>query len=556
MAGRTRILRSLSILACLLAGCGGGAQSTPPASAGSASGGAATQLTVRIDVPQTGTAASRRAAYVSASTQSIAIAVLDAGNQPVGSTSLNLSTSSAACQLVTANGVTALACSIAMPVNITASGAYTIATATYDQAQTQTCSVMGTPRCAGNVLSASDLDATLALNSANVVSVVLGGLAAIIAVTPVVNGFFQGTMQTGFRLYGPQVQSFSVTVYDAGGNAIIGSGAPTVSVTSSVASVHVTNVSPGVYSLQAATSGSPAIITSGTATLTVTATPVNSPATPYSQAFSLAVNHTAVFVSNGSNVLVFLDGNTTSSGTLPNTSSPRGVAIDGAGTVYVGNHTSGGSVTECTAAGYYVSCTMPITGTPNVEGVAVDPSGNLWITTNGNIINEYLAGQSTPNLTIRTAYSTLRGVSVDTNGLLWAADQSTNTVAGYSAPLSSASTPFATLDASNGIAAPIQVSSDASGNLWVANSGSGAWEFAPPITSPSTAAIMLGSANGVNAPQGVAIDAVASVWIANSGNGTVTHCLPPAGTVPCTSFAVPGALWIAAYPSDIDPSVR
>jgi hypothetical protein len=200
MAGRTRILRSLSILACLLAGCGGGAQSTPPASAGSASGGAATQLTVRIDVPQTGTAASRRAAYVSASTQSIAIAVLDAGNQPVGSTSLNLSPSSAACQLVTANGVTA-------------SGAYTIATATYDQAQTQTCSVMGTPRCAGNVLSASDLDATLALNSANVVSVVLGGLAAIIAVTPVVNGFFQGTMQTGFRLYGPQVQSFSVTVY-------------------------------------------------------------------------------------------------------------------------------------------------------------------------------------------------------------------------------------------------------------------------------------------------------------------------------------------------------
>jgi streptogramin lyase len=301
-------------------------------------------------------------------------------------------------------------------------------------------------------------------------------------------------------------------------------------------------------------------VTPGTATLTLTATPVGSPATPFSQTMSLKLDHTAVFVSNGTNVLVFLDGNTASSATLPGTSSPRGVAVDAHGTVYVGNHTAPGSITECPESGAYLTCTTPITGPSFIEGVAIDPAGNLWISSNGSCVIEYPAGQTTANVTITTAFNTLRGVSVDTNNELWVADQSSSTIAGYAAPFTPTMTPFATLTSAAGVAAPIQVSSDASGNLWAAMCGasscggwgSGALQYAPPITSASAPAITL-TGNGISAPEGVAIDAVASIWIASPTNGMVTHCLPPAGTLPCTSFAVPGALWIAAYPSDIDP---
>ena len=553
MPGQKHRLRSLWLLACLLAGCGGGgAQPVLLTAPGGSAGSGATQLTVHIDVPQTGVATSRRPAYVSASTQSIAIAVLDASGRQAGAASMNVSTTSTSCTLVTANVASSLACALTLSVNITASGSYTIATSTYDQPQTQACSVTGTPRCAGNVLSASDLATSLMLNAANTVSLVLGGLPASIAVTPVANGFFQGNTQTGLRLYGPQTQTFSVTAYDAGGNAIVGNGAPVITVASAAPTVRVTNLSPGQYSLQATTSGSPPAVTVATTALTVTATPVNSPAGPYSQTVALHVDHTAVLVSNNTSVLVFLDGNTVSSGALPQVSSPRGIAfVDGS--VYVGNDVQTGYVTKCTEVASYADCAHVISGPPYITGVAADPGGNLWITSNGSNIIEYLAGQTTPNLTIATSYSTLRGISVDTNGTLWVADQGTNTVAAYTAPFHSVSTPSTVLSASNGIASPVQVSSDASANLWIANSGAGTLQFAPPITSASGAAIVLGSGNGIDAPQGVAIDAIASIWIASTGNNTVTHCLPPAGTIPCTSFGVTGATWIAAYPSDVDP---
>jgi hypothetical protein len=65
--------------------------------------------------------------------------------------------------------------------------------------------------------------------------------------------------------------------------------------------------------------------------------------------------------------------------------------------------------------------------------------------------------------------------------------------------------------------------------------------------------ITLTGANGVSNAQGVAVDATSTIWIADNGSGMVTQCHPPAGTIACTSFSVPGALWIAVYPSAIDP---
>ena len=153
------------------------------------------------------------------------------------------------------------------------------------------------------------------------------------------------------------------------------------------------------------------------------------------------------------------------------------------GTVYVGNH-GGNNVSECTAASAYATCATPIAGLNGPEGVAIDGAGNLWVAArgSGNII-EYLAGQTTPAVTIPAGFGLLRGVTVDTNGNLWASDQASSHVEGY-APLS------------------IEVGADGSGDLWVASSGnSTVLQFAPPIGSASMPSTTLSS--GVNNGQGV-----------------------------------------------------
>ncbi len=543
------------LLAGALAGCSGGGASAPAPAAGASSAG--TTLTLRIDVPQTTSAAGRKPAYVSAATQSLGVVVLNSGGATVGTFSVNLTPASTTCSTTTVNGNSALTCALTLPIAIASSGTYTLATATYDQAQTQPCSVSGTPRCVGNVLSASLLAATLQVNLANTVSIVLGGLATAFTVTPVSNGFFQGNV-AGLQVWGPQSQSLVVQALDAGGYTIAGSGAPVLTLTSASSNVTLASTPPGSFTLQAVVSGSPPIVTPGTVQLTATATPAGSPATPFSQTIPLTIRHTVLFVSNGAGVPVYFDGNTTSSLSLSNVNAPRGIAVDANGTVYVGDHGGSVPVTECTAASGYATCTTPIVGSAGVEGVAIDASGNLWIAAPGNNVVEYLAGQTVANVTIPTGFSTLRGVSVDTNGLLWAADQNTSTVYGYAPPFSGSSTPFATL--TSGLNAPIELSSDGSGNLYAADcgascpGGTGAGsvqQYAPVIATASTPATSITTV--VNTPEGVAVDAISSVWIANQGNGTVTHCLPPISALNCTSFSVPGALWLGVYPSAVNP---
>lgn len=557
LANVMRLHRIALFFACLLAGCGGGGGSAAPAPvpAGTTRGGSAA-LTVRVDVPLTGTASARRPAYISAGTQSLAIAIETTGGSLVGAFSVNVTPQSSSCQTVTLNSVATLTCSFNFPVALPASGTFVVGTATFDQPQTQQCSPTGTPVCAGNLLSASLISTTLSVNATNVLSIALGGIAASFTVTPVPNGYIRGSV-AGLHTFGPQPQSVIVQALDAAGFTIAGNGAPVVTLTSASPSVQVTPVSTGKFTLQAMVSGSPPVVTPGTIPLTVTATPVGNPVTPFSQTVPLTISHTAVFVSNGGSVPVYLDGNTNFSLTnLGTVSSPRGIAVDANATVYVGNHVSPGSVTECSESSGWASCTTPISNqAPFNEGVAIDTNGNLWLTANGNDIIEYAAGQTSPSLTITTGLATLRGIAVDPTGKVWVANQSPSSVAGFMPP---SNTPFATL--SSGIDAPIALSVESSGDLWVANCGSGcggvttsAEEFRAPIATGDTPENTVTAGAGVSGAQGVAIDATGGLWIANSGSGgSVMHCNPAVGSV-CNTFTVGGALWIGVYPSAIAP---
>jgi serine/threonine-protein kinase len=340
---------------------------------------------------------------------------------------------------------------------------------------------------------------------------------------------------------------------DADGNTIVGAGAPALTLTAASSTVQTASTSPGAFTLQATASGSPPAVTPGTVQLTATATPVGSSAAPFSQTIPLVIAHTAVFVSNNSSVAAYFDGSTTPNvASIPGLNQPRGVAVDAGGTLYIGSHTWPGTISECTPGSGYTSCSTPISTLPYVEGVATDASGNLWITANGCDLLEFLAGATTPALDISTGFSTLRGVAADKNGNVWTANQSwPSEVAGYAPPLSTWSTPFATL--TSAINAPIQVSAGGAGDIWVANSGGAVTQFAAPIGSASTPSITLGSSAGIWGAQGVAVDAEAGVWIANSGGNSVVHCPAPVSAGTCSNFSVAGPIWIAAYPSAIDP---
>ena len=528
----------------MLAGCGGGGGSAPSPAAPARTGLGTANVTVRVDVPLTGTASLRRPAYVSPATQSLAVAVLTTpGNALAGTFSVNVTPASTACQTVTVNGVPTLTCTLSVPLSLPASGTYELATTTYDQAQTQQCSPSGTPLCTGHILSASLMAATLQVNATNVVSIALGGLANGFTVTPVTTGFVQGNV-TGLHIYGPQAQTLVVTPLDADGYTIVGAGAPMVALSSSSPSALVTTTSPGVFAIAATTSGG--VVTPGTVPLTLAATPVDSPASPFSLSVPLTISHTALFVSDGGNVSFFLDGNTTANGTLMTMSGPRGIAVDANGTVYVSNH-GNNTVSECPAPSYATSCTAPIVGVSAPEGAAIDASGNLWVSASGNSTAvEYLAGQTTPNLTLPTSMPTERGISLDASGNLWVADQ-TNFVDGFSPPITNLSSVSASL--TSGLSTTIGIANDATGNLWVANSTGLVDEFAVPIATGNTPTTPASLSDYTD----VAIDAGGTLWASNNVGSFVEECPPPIGVAACSSITTGTPLWLAVNPAAIDP---
>jgi streptogramin lyase len=70
------------------------------------------------------------------------------------------------------------------------------------------------------------------------------------------------------------------------------------------------------------------------------------------------------------------------------------------------------------------------------------------------------------------------------------------------------------------LSAPSALASDASGNVWIANSGGNT------LTEMSHAGAVLSSSgftNGLNNPSGIAIDPSGAAWVANKGNNTVSR---------------------------------
>ena len=245
-------------------------------------------------------------------------------------------------------------------------------------------------------------------------------------------------------------------------------------------------------------------------------------------------------------------GSTDGIGSGARFNNPKGVAVDNAGVIYVadsGNHTirkiaSDGVVTTVAGA---VGLTCLTDGTGNVArfnnpyGVAVDGAGNLYVAdrsnrlirkiTTGGVVTT-LAGRTFPN-EISNPY----GVAVDGTGNVYVADPNrilkitstgvTTTLAGMDFVLG------AYADGTGSAArfsSPLSVAVDSAGNVYVAdqhNSTIRKITTGGVVTTMAGLAGNNGTADGTGStarffyPRGVAVDSAGVVYVADSESNTI-----------------------------------
>ena len=190
-------------------------------------------------------------------------------------------------------------------------------------------------------------------------------------------------------------------------------------------------------------------------------------------------------------------------GTFTTGTAPFGVAIDQSGNVWVTNNDSN-TLEKFNSAGTLLGTFT--TGT-NPFGVAIDQSGNVWVTNYGSNTLEKFNSAGTLLGTFTTGTNPL-GVAIDQSGNVWVTNYGSATLEKFN----SAGTLLGTFTTGT---APFGVAIDQSGNTWVANySGNTLEKFNSAGTSLGT------FATGTN-PLGVAIDQSGNVWVTNNSSNTL-----------------------------------
>jgi len=215
---------------------------------------------------------------------------------------------------------------------------------------------------------------------------------------------------------------------------------------------------------------------------------------------------------------------------------PLGVATDTNGHVWIADY-GNSYVTVLDETGAAVS-PAPGFGSGFVDApvsIAVDANHNAWIGNTGkaDILTRISPdGSQVINL---TCCDNAAGIAIDRNGDVWTAnfvDSSVSLITNASAATPTVKGNFTSseLDSPNGIAI------DGAGNVWITNyygdslaelAGSNAASpgtFLSPVTG-------LGSDASLDKSYGVAVDASGNLWVSNSGNDSVTEFIGAAGPV-------------------------
>ena len=191
---------------------------------------------------------------------------------------------------------------------------------------------------------------------------------------------------------------------------------------------------------------------------------------------------------------------------------PRGVALDGAGNIYIGD-TGNNAVKKWSIATHAVT-TLVSSGLNSPNGVAVDGTGNVFIADTGNnAIKEWMASNSNVSTLVSSWLHSPSGVATDKSGNVYIAD-------GYDATLfewTVANSNVITLTSNNVVCSPPGLAVDAAGNVYfddTCGDGLGKW------TAASNDVTTLQCCWFYN-PTGVAVDGAGNVYIADQADNWI-----------------------------------
>jgi sugar lactone lactonase YvrE len=568
----------VALAALVASGCGGGS-SVPHAATASN-----TNYTVKIAIPMAGSGAAsakRKPAYVSASLQSIVVAILGASNQQLvqGNNYVNITPTGTASNADCTTPVAApTTCTITLNAAIGSGGNFTVAVATYDAQQTVACMPGGTPACSGNLLSVSDLPQNV--TPGQTLTLTLGGIPAYLQGVELVSGYMLALGGTGgnFTLFGPGAHKIHFEFLDADKNIIIGTGAPALTVTSGNSGVLAASVSStagsGLYTLTLTpltvnVGGLPVVQPTSVPVqfgLTVPGTTLSSSGTiPFAIAHSVVYAAAQNAVCCTISIFAYFDGNTTASWSVYNTGNGNiGITTDLAGNLWMAdpgnNYVAEWANPQPSPA--------PFQNNPSgtwsyPESLAFDISGNAFVASCGyfacspstaDSLVEYYAPTpaSTPNFTTTgfTNYSNTTQepfqVAVDGNDNAYVGIYDSVATAGKAQKYPSGSSSAATEYTLASTAIRSLAVEPYANNLWVVNGGT-AYLINSLTATPTGTSF---SSPALNGTLGITTDSLGNVWVANTGGTGVAEFSPPTYAAVAT-LGSSSVVSVAVYPNSL-----
>ena len=219
-----------------------------------------------------------------------------------------------------------------------------------------------------------------------------------------------------------------------------------------------------------------------------------------------------VFIADAGNNLVVeipASGGTQTTVAASGLNDPASVAVDGAGDVFIADARNN-RVVEVPAGGG--AQTTVGTGLSFPTGVAVDGAGDVFIAdSRNNRVVEVPAGGGAQT-TVGTGLSEPYGVAVDGAGDVFIADTYNNRVVEVPAGGGAQTT------VASGLSFPYAVAVDGAGDVFIAEEGN---NLVVEVPAGGGAQTTVGS--GLSAPTGVAVDGAGDVFITDSGNYRVVE---------------------------------
>ncbi len=212
--------------------------------------------------------------------------------------------------------------------------------------------------------------------------------------------------------------------------------------------------------------------------------------------------------------------------------APEGIAVDSLGNVWVPNHTSG-TLSELNDVGLVAASGPSGFGLGSLSSptsVAIDPSGLVSVANfDGDSLTQFYASGAVKTKPQGSGLYQPYGIAVDSVDNIWVANSGDNTLSEFqsSGAPSSGSGGFA------GVPAPAGIAAGTSGVVWTTVWASLPYQIVEVVPStipgdPPTFTFL--SEEQLASPYGIAVDASGNVWVTNSGgNGSLSEYSPSQG---------------------------